>query len=259
VTMLQVGSSGLAAMEYAVADAVLLPEDQPSFFTETVIRLPMGFLFEPVADLTPAVAARPASSPLTFGSLNLLAKINDRVLDLWARVLAAVPQSRLLLKAAGLASPATRQRLVAFFAERGIGSDRLVLRSWTSGYADHLATFNEIDVGLDCFPYPGMTTSLEALLMGVPVVSLAGDRFVSRIGEAILVAIGHPEWIARDEDAYVAVAAGLAADLKGRSALRQRLRDELLASPLGDARALTGALEAAFRQAWRHWCAGSGP
>jgi protein O-GlcNAc transferase len=259
VTMLQVGSSGLAAMDYAVADPVLLPEAQPSFFTEAVIRLPMGFLFEPVADLTPPIPATPPSRPPTFGSLNLLAKINDRVLDLWARVLARVPESRLLLKAAGLASPATRRRLVGFFSERGIAPERLVLRSWTSGYADHLATFDEIDVVLDCFPYPGMTTSLEALLMGVPVVSLAGDRFVSRIGEAILVAIGHPEWIAQDEDAYVATAAGLASDLDGRRALRQRLRNELLASPLGDAKALTGALEAAFRQAWRHWCAGIGP
>jgi protein O-GlcNAc transferase len=259
VTMMQVGSSGLAAMDYAVADPVLLPGDQPSFFTEAVIRLPMGFLFEPVADLTPPIAATPPSRPPTFGSLNLLAKINDRVLDLWARVLVQVPQSRLLLKAAGLASPATRRRLITFFAERGIAPERLVLRSWTNGYADHLATFNEIDVVLDCFPYPGMTTSLEALLMGVPVVSLAGDRFVSRIGEAILVAIGHPEWIARDEEAYVAIAAGLAADPEGRSALRQRLRGELLASPLGDARGLTGALEAAFRQAWRRWCGGLGP
>lgn len=256
VTMLQVGSSGLAAMDYAVADPVLLPFDRPSFFSETVIRLPMGFLFEPVADLTPPpLTVRPARPP-TFGSLNLLAKTNDRVFALWARTLAGVPDSRLLLKAAGLACASTRRRIEAAFAAHGIAADRLDLRAWTGGYAAHLATFDEIDVVLDCFPYPGMTTSLEALLMGVPFVTMAGDSFVSRIGEAILAAIGHREWIARSEDDYVAIATSLALDTEKRTWLRQRLRETLLASPLGDARGLTRALEAALRQAWRSWCAG---
>lgn len=258
VTMLQVGSSGLAAMDYAVADPVLLPPDQPSFFSETVIRLPMGFLFEPVAELTPPQTVAMPSRPPTFGSLNLLAKLNERVLALWARTLAQVPGSRLLLKAAGLACPATRRRIEGVFAARGIAPQRLDLRAWTSGHAAHLATFEEIDVILDGFPYPGMTTSLEALLMGVPVVTLAGDRFAARIGAAILAALRHPEWIARDEDAYVAIAAGLAQDRAARAALRRHLRGELLASPLCDARGFTRALEAAFREAWRRWCAGHG-
>lgn len=255
VTMMQVGSSGLQAMDYAVADAILLPAEKPSFFTEAVIRLPMGFLFEPIADLTPPVTALVPARPPTFGSFNLLAKIGLPVLSLWARVLDRVPESRLLLKAAGLASPAVRRRLFAFFEDRGIAPDRLDLRAWTSGHAGHLSTFDEIDVALDCFPYPGMTTSLEAILMGVPVVTLAGDRFAARIGEAILTAIGHPEWIARDEDDYVAIAARLARDTERRADLRQRLRGELLASPLADAQTLTRGLEAAFRTAWRRWCA----
>jgi len=256
VTMLQVGSSGLAAMDYAVADPVLLPPERPSLFTETVIRLPIGFLFEPVADLTPPLTTASPDRPPTFGSLNLLAKVNERVLALWARTLARIPGSRLLLKAAGLACPSTRRRIEDFFAARGVAPVRLDLRAWTDGYAAHLATFEEIDVALDCFPYPGMTTSLEALLMGVPVVTLAGGCFAGRIGEAILAAVGHPEWIAGDEAAYVAIAAGLAADPERRRALRRRLRGELLASPLGDARAFTRGLEAAFREAWRRWCAG---
>ncbi|MDA0704223.1 MAG: tetratricopeptide repeat protein [Proteobacteria bacterium] len=258
VTMLQVGSNGLQAMDYAVADPVLLPPSRPTFFSETIIRLPMGFLFEPVADLTPPqTAAMPSRAP-TFGSLNLLAKINGRVLALWGRMLARVPDSRLLLKAAGLSCPATRRRIEGIFAARGIVPERLDLRAWTSGYAAHLATFEEVDVVLDSFPYPGMTTSLEALLMGVPVVTLAGDRFAARIGESILAAVGHPEWIARDEDEYVAIAAGLVQDRETRAALRRHLRGELLASPLCDARSFTRALEAAFREAWRRWCAGRG-
>ncbi|NBT26558.1 MAG: hypothetical protein EBT09_08420 [Actinobacteria bacterium] len=255
VTMLQVGSSGLTAMDYAVADPVLLPPNQEDFFTETVIRLPVGFLFEPVADLTPPILQpSPGDRPVTFGSLNLLAKISDGVLALWAKVLAAVPGSRLLLKAAGLACPATRARIAGVFANCGIDPVRLELRAWTQDYAGHLSTFDEIDIALDCFPYPGMTTSLEALLMGVPVVTLAGDRFVGRIGEAILQTVGHPEWIARDADAYVAIAAMLADNPQQRSMLRKHLRDELLASAFGNPRNFTRNLEAALRGAWRCWC-----
>ena len=254
VTMMQVGSSGLAAMDYAVADDILLPAARPSFFTEEIIRLPVGFLFEPVSDLTPPLSPHRAHRPPTFGSLNQLSKIDEPVLALWARVLARVPGSRLLMKAAGLASPAVRRRIGRFFEERGIAPGRLDLRAWTGGYSAHLATFEEIDVVLDCFPYPGMTTSLEALLMGVPVVTLAGDRFVARIGEAILKAVGHPEWIAEDADGYVAVAASLAGDPERLARLKGCLRDEVMASPLGDPRIFTRGLEAAFRDAWRRWC-----
>ena len=254
VTMMQVGSSGLNAMDYAVADEILLPSAKPSFFTESLIRLPVGFLFEPVADLTPAVVAGRPDRPPTFGSLNQLSKCGPAVLALWARVLKRVAGSRLILKAAGLASPAVRRRIGDFFAARGIAPERLDLRVWTGGYPAHLATFGEIDVVLDCFPYPGMTTSLEALLMGVPVVTLAGDRFVARIGEAILTAVGHPEWIATDAEDYVAIAASLAGDPERLAGLRGRLRDELLASPLGNPRRFTQGLDAAFRDAWRRWC-----
>jgi predicted O-linked N-acetylglucosamine transferase (SPINDLY family) len=254
VTMMQVGSSGMAAMDYAVADPVLLPEGEPGFFSERVIRLPMGFLFEPVADLTPPLRPVARQGPPTFGSLNQLAKIGPAVLALWARVLERVPGSRLLIKSGGLASPAVRRRIGAFFEDRGIARERLDLRAWTRGYAGHLDTFAEIDVALDCFPYPGMTTSLEAILMGVPVVTLAGDRFAGRIGEAILKVIGHPEWVARDEEAYIAIAQGLALDREGRAGLRRDLRQALLASPLANPRRFTSGLEAALRAAWRGWC-----
>jgi len=259
VTMLQVGSSGMAAMDYAVADPVLLPPGLPDHFSEKILRLPVGFLFEPVADLTPPVILQPRhppGHPVTFGSFNLLAKVDTAVLALWARVLAHVPGSRLLLKAAGLADPLARRRVAGFLHDHGVDPARLDLRSWTDGHADHLAAYGEVDVMLDCFPYPGMTTSMEALLMGVPVVTLAGDRFAARIGEAILTAIGHPEWIAPDQERYVAIAAGLAADPRLRRHLRGRLRQELLASPLCDPRSFAAALEDAFRRIWRDWCRG---
>ena len=254
VTMLQVGSSGLAAMDYAAADPTFLPADRPSLFTETILPTPTSYIFEAPADLVPPVAIAPPDRPPTFGSLNQLSKCGPAVLALWARVLGRVPDSRLLIKAAGLASPVVRHRVGAFFGDRGIAHERLDLRGWTRGYADHLATFNEIDVALDCFPFPGITTSLEALLMGVPVIALKGDRFVSRFGEAILKTMGHPEWIADDEGAYIAIAAGLAGDPAHRHALKGRLRGDLLASPFADPGRFTRGLEAELQHAWRRWC-----
>jgi protein O-GlcNAc transferase len=259
VIVAQVGSSGMAAMDYAVADPVLLPPGLPDHFSEKILRLPVGYLFEPVADLMPPVFMPPPEDPgrpVTFGSLNLLAKIDAPVLALWARVLARVPGSRLLLKAAGLADPATQRRIAGIMGDHGVDPARLDLRPWVRGQVAHLAVYDEIDIALDCFPYPGVTTSLEALLMGVPVVTLAGDRFVGRFGEAILTAIGHPEWIAPDQERYVAIAAGLAADPRLRRHLRGRLRQELLASPLCDPRSFAAALEDAFRRIWRDWCRG---
>jgi protein O-GlcNAc transferase len=258
VTLLQVGSSGLEAMDYAVTDPAFLPADRPRLFTETIIPTPVGYIFEAPADLAPPIATPPSDRPPTFGSFNLLAKCGEAVLQLWSRVLGRVPQSRLILKAAGLASPTTRQRIGAFFADRGIAPDRLDLLPWARTPADHLATYEEVDVVLDCFPYPGITTSLEAILMGVPVVTLAGDRYVSRFGEAILAAIDHPEWIARDADDYVAIAARLACDPERRMALRRSLRPTLLSSPLSDPLRFTGAMEKGFRQAWQAWCRNPG-
>ena len=255
VALFQVGSSGLTQMDYAVADTVLLPPGQPAYFSEKILYVPTGYAFQPVADMTPPIGEPPDGRPPTFGSFNLLVKLNDRVLALWIRVLAAVPGSRLLLKATGLACPATRRRIADVFAENGIAPERLDLRAWTSGYAGHLATFDEIDIALDPFPYPGITTTLEALLMGVPVVTMAGDRYIGRYGEALLRPAGHPEWIARNEDDYVAIARRLALNPAERRMLRQRLRDELLASPLGDATGFTRAFESGLRSAWRGWCA----
>lgn len=208
------------------------------------------------ADQIPSPAVAPSDRPPTFGSFNQLPKCGDAVLALWARVLGQVPASRLIMKASGLASPAVRHRVRAFFQAHGIAPHRLDLRAWTRGYAEHLAAFNEVDVILDCFPYPGITTSLEGLLMGVPVVALDGDRFVSRFGGAILAAVGHSGWLAKDEDDYVAIAADLAGDRARLAELKGRLRGDLLASPIAhDPGRITRSLEAGFREAWRLWCA----
>lgn len=254
--MLQVGSSGLAAMDYAIADPVFLPANRSSYFAEAILPSATGYFFQVQADKIPSPAVAPSDRPPTFGSFNQLPKCGDAVLALWIRVLDRVPASRLIMKASGLASSTVRQRVRAFFEARGIAADRLDLRAWARGYGDHLAAFNEVDVVLDCFPYPGITTSLEALLMGVPVVALDGSRFVSRFGGAILEAVGHPEWLAKNEGDYVAIAAGLAGDRARLAGLKGHLRGDLLSSPIAhDPGRISGSLEAGFREAWRRWCA----
>ena len=258
MVMFQVGSTGLSAMDYAVVDPSFLPANRSSPFTEAILPSAAGYFFQVQADLIPFPVVAPTDRPPTFGSFNQLPKCGDAVLALWARILRRVPDSRLLMKASGLASPPVRQHIRAFFQAREIATDRLDLRAWTRGYAEHLSSFNEVDVVLDCFPYPGITTSLEALLMGVPVVALEGERFVSRFGGAILAAVGHPDWLAKDEDDYVAIAAALAGDPARLAGLKGRLRGDLLASPIArDPGRITRSIEAGFREAWRRWCAGS--
>ena len=120
--------------------------------------------------------------------------------------------------------------------------------------ADHLSSYDEVDIGLDPFPYAGTTTTAEAFWMGVPVLTLKGDRFIAHVGESLLASVGLPEWVARGEGEYVAKASGFATNLGDLSALRQGLRAQLLASPLCDAPRFAGNLEAAFRGMWRVWC-----
>jgi len=179
--------------------------------------------------------------------------MGDAVVELWARVLRSVPGSRLWLKARALGHDAARRRVVDRFAARGIGGDRLILEG-PSSRAEYLAAYQRIDIALDPFPYAGATTSVEALWMGVPVITLAGERFMSRQGVSLLMNAGLPDWIAVDHDDYVACALRQASDCQALAALRASLRARVLASPLFDAQRFAVNLEAAWRDMWRAWC-----
>ncbi|MEJ0068617.1 MAG: hypothetical protein WDO24_07715 [Pseudomonadota bacterium] len=173
----------------------------------------------------------------------------------WARVIAAVPGSRLLLKARPLNDPATRAQYQAQFEAAGISADRLILQSSAVSWTDHMAHYAAVDIGLDPFPYNGTTTTCDALWMGVPVVTLRGDRHAARVGASLLAQLGLDALIADDLAGYIATAAALAADRPRLSALRAGLRDRLAGSPLGDAAGFTRALESTYRDLWRRWCA----
>jgi predicted O-linked N-acetylglucosamine transferase (SPINDLY family) len=250
-------TTGLRAMDCRFVDAITDPvgEAEP-FHTEQLVRFaPTAWIYQPPLD-SPEVAPVPctAGAPVTFGCFNNFAKVSDSTLRGWARVLASVPQSRLLLKGHGLAEPALAATLRARLALLGVGQERIELLGRTPGVAEHLALYARVDVALDTFPYHGTTTTCEALWMGVPVVTLAGDRHAARVGVSLLTAVGRREWIARDWDDYVAIAAALAKDAAGRAAWRQSLRGEMRRSALLDHAGQAARFGNAVRQCWQNWC-----
>ena len=251
------GTTGVAAIDYLIADDWTLPSELEPHFTEKVWRLPRSYLcFTPPAE-DGTIGPLPAlvNGYVTFGSFNNLGKIRPEVISLWARVLHAVPGSRLLLKTMQFNEPEVRQGMAQQFASHGISSSRLMLEPLVAR-ADYLKPYNRVDIALDPFPYPGITTSVECLWMGVPFVTLAGNTFMARQGVGLLNNAGLPDWVAADEDDYVKLAARRAGELHTLQQLRQELRARVLASPIFDAQSFARNFEGAMRGMWHAWCAG---
>lgn len=241
-------TSGLDAMDWWITDAVLHPEDTKEQFTERLWRLAHFYLHRPPEE-APAVGPLPSETKghVTFVSCNNPAKLTGAVVRLWSRVLRSVPGSRLLLKYVGwFGDAAVRDRFLDLFEANDVDRDRVDLRSDSVGRRDQLALLSEADIALDPFPFNGSTTTFEALWMGVPVVTLAGERFLGRVGASVLSALDLDELVTTDEVSYVATAVALAEDRLRLAELRQVLRPRLTASPLCDARAYTRDLEAAL-------------
>ena len=251
------GSTGLAAMDYVLMDAASIPSGEERWFREAVVRLPYGrFCYQ-----APETAPSPEDPPslhrgyVTFGSFNNVAKISSGAMQLWAQVLQATPGSRLLLKWNSLSEEGARRRLAASLVAAGIPSDRLELRG-RSPHADMLAEYGDVDIALDPFPFGGGLTSCEALWMGVPVLTLPGERPASRQTLGFLRQVGLEELVASSPADYVARAASLAADPQRLIDLRRGLRSRLAVSPMCDGPLFTAALESAFREMWRRFCSG---
>ncbi len=247
-------TTGMPAMDYRLTDDIADPAGGADrFATEKLVRFaPTAWTYAPPEN-TP-LPARAAGAPITFGCFNNFGKVSATTLQLWARVLAAVPESRLLLKGQGLGDATIARWLLERCAAAGLDISRIELIERTPDNASHLALYARVDVALDTFPYHGTTTTCEALWMGVPVVSLAGDRHAARVGASLLTAAGHPEWIARDGDDYVRIAAELAADPPRRAALRTGLRDDLRRGPLLDHAGQSARFATTLRRCWISWC-----
>jgi len=249
-------TTGLAAIDYRLTDAWADPPGQEAFHSEQLVRLADGFLcYAPPADAAP-VGGVPAASAghISFGSFNNFPKLSPGTLDLWARLLQDLPDARLILKNKSLQDAGARQHCTAFFAARGIGAERLELIGWVPSWREHLALYARIDIGLDSFPYNGTTTTCEALWMGVPVITLAGDRHAARVGVSILSRLGLDELIAETPEQYAGIARRLSADPVRLAVLRSGLRKRMAGSTLCDANAFTRELEQTYRELWRRWC-----
>ena len=242
-------TTGLPAMDYILADRHQVPPGAERYYSERVIRLPDSYVcFEPPPD-APEIGES-QSGLFTFGSFNGLKKINPQAVALWSRILRAAPDSRLLMKAQGLDCTTTRQRFVDLFGANGIAAKRLQFVGGTSP-AEHLDWMRRADLALDPFPYSGGRTTLEALWMGLPVVTLPTESFAGRHSLGYLQTLGLSEWVARDTDHYVELAVSLARDPTSLALWRGCLRERMLASPLADTARFTNDLDSALTTIWR--------
>jgi predicted O-linked N-acetylglucosamine transferase (SPINDLY family) len=246
-------TTGLRAMDYRLTDGVADPVGETDHLhTESLRRFaPTAWAYAP-----PAEAPEPALSPglqgeaVAVGSFNALSKLSASTLALWRELLAAAPDARLVLKSSGL----DPERYGRHLAAAGLPLERVQLLTMAPDVPSHLACYAKVDVALDPFPYNGTTTTCEALWMGVPVVTLAGDRHVARVGASLLTAVGHAEWIAHSREDYIRIALGLARDIGRRRELRTGLRESLRRSPLLDHAGQAERFGAALRACWEDWC-----
>jgi predicted O-linked N-acetylglucosamine transferase (SPINDLY family) len=249
-------STGMKSIDYFITDPTTTPPDGGQLFSETPVYLPhTRFCYGP-PDYAPEVAAPPLEKrgAITFGSFNRLPKMTEDVVAAWCQVLQAVPNSRMVVKSGALSDTLARERLLARFQRHGIDQDRLDLREG-SGHPEMLAEYGDIDIALDTFPFNGGMTTLEALWMGVPVVTIAGDTVVSRQTVSALANIGLTDELAfASVEAYVKGAVTLANNPVRLAELRSQMRPRMAASPLRQSEQFTRDLEALYRRMWQAWC-----
>jgi len=249
-------TTGLSAIDYRITDGICDPDDTDDDHTEKLIRLPGCFLCFAVPAHAPPVEPGPSEHRdyVTFGTFNNFAKINDEVLNLWADVLKAVPNSRLLAKSKSSGDPTARQVIRERLSGQGVDPSRVDFADYSDTLTSHLSVYHDVDIALDTFPYNGTTTTCEALWMGVPVVALMGDRHASRVSASLLQAIGFPAGIATSPEEYVLTARLLAETPGLLKTLRRSLRETVMRSPLCDNQAHARTLEHAFHTVWQMWC-----
>jgi len=249
-------STGLSSIDWLIGDPIVSPAEHAPLFSEGIAQLPGSvFCWSPVDDY-PLPPPRPADAPLVLGSFNNIMKLSPRTIALWASLLHDLPDATLRLKAPSLGDASVIQRFTGLFAAAGIAPERLSFEG-PSELGEMMQRYGAIDIALDPTPYNGGTTTLQALWMGVPVISLMGGNFVSRMGASFLTALGKPEWIAADDDHYRAIARELAAQVptlrQGRAAQRQAM----LRSSLSNLERYSAGFQTLLRQMWHHHSSGS--
>lgn len=250
-------TTGLKTMDYRLTDARVDPLGKTEeLYTETLLRLPDGFLcYQPPAETPPvSLTAENQSGHITFGSFNNLTKITPQVVSLWARILQLLPDARLHIKNNSLADPATCKHYHDLFLSEGISRDRIDLIASVASLYEHLVLYSRVDIALDTFPYNGTTTTCEAMWMGVPVITLAGNTSAGRVGSSLLHQLGLSELIGDQPDDYCNLAVALAYDSERRIRLRQQLRPMMETSSLCDGQSFARTVETVYRAVWRDYC-----
>jgi len=252
-------TSGLSAMDVFLSDQEMAPVGSEHLFSERVVRLPrIPVAYQPpdgMPDVSPLPALR--NGYVTFGYFGRTERINDRVVKAWSEILQRVPDSRLMLNSKAFSEQAFASHMADRFAGHGIGRERLAL-VYTSPQPKTWSAYGEVDIALDPFPHNAGTTTIEALWLGVPVVSVEDRPSVGRFGASNLGAVGLRDWVAKDVSGYVALAASRARDIGALASLRAGLRARVLASPLADGPGLARDLAHAFRTLWTEWCQSQG-
>ena len=253
------GPTGLSSIDYRLTDHSADPPGEPApAYGEEPLHLSRTCVCYRPLDSSPAVSGLPALRQgfVTFGSFNTPAKHNDQVIDLWSRILQALPESRLLLKGRGLDRGWLRSTTLQRFERAGIAAGRIDLQPYESDQVQHLRAYEAVDIALDPFPHNGVTTTCAALWMGVPVVALRGDRHAARMCASVLEGAGLADCIADTPAEYQAIAVALAADTARLERMRAGMRQLLAGSALLDEAGAARQVEQSFRSVWRRWCAG---
>ena len=239
-------TTALDTIDWFIGDAETVPEAFAPQFVEGLWRLPRPWLAcHPDPSLPPAISLNTGEPPV-FGCFNQMAKIREETLRFWLAALQAVPGASLLIKDRATADPACCERILSFLEAGGVARERITFLPVVAGWHEHLALYNRIDIALDATPWSSATTAFDALRMGVPLVAIRGGCTSARMSAAILQGLGRPEWIAASPQQFAAVVQGLCRDLAALRQGRQARRAEMLASPLCDGAALSGALQDAF-------------
>ena len=246
--------TGLPTIDYLLSHPVICPPAIRSHFAETIVDLPTVMTIVPLPDnYGPTDPPMLTNGYVTFGVFNRATKVSDEVLALWARILHAVPYSRILMKHYGFDEAQTRQRMVTKFESLGIAADRVAFLG-KSTRGEHLQAFKDVDISLDPFPHNGGISTLESLQMGVPVVAMLGNAITSRAAGAILASVGLDDWVSDNADGYLAIAVKFAGMPEQLKAMRYEIPARLSNSPAGNPKLFTQALEAAFRKMWVEYC-----
>ena len=248
-------TTGMSQVDYRLTDSIADPPGSEKFYTEELLYLPDGFLCYGPGERMPPMVPLPAleKGHITFGAFNGSDKINPAIINLWSNVLKATKNSKLMLKFIIGRDEEVRKNYLRQFEKAGISPERITIHGWLS-LEDHLKLYNLVDISLDTYPYNGTTTTCQALLMGVPVISLVGEHHMSRVGLSILTRLGLEFFAASTPDEYVSKATALAAKPDALAKIRAQLRARIAACTLCNRELFTKNIEQAYRTMWHKWC-----